>query len=275
MTNTLPEQAYKAETTTLALCWKIQRTDGVALGLTAHDRPLRIGSLLYESAPGINPAAIRAAHLDGGTVTEAQGFVSDAGIGEADIRSGRYSDAKVEVFLVDWSNPNGGAMTVTGGYMGEIRKNGSQFTADVRSIADKLDAPACERYSPECRATLGDNRCRVDLSRHEIETFVTGLTQMGFLKLAPTVDFASYLFGSARFLSGQCSGLNALIINHSADGILIRETNFIVETGVRVVLRASCNKQASTCRNRFGNFLNFRGEPNIPGLDTISGYVVA
>jgi len=37
-------------------------------------------------------------------------------------------------------------------------------------------------------------------------------------------------------------------------------------------LEAGCDKQAATCRNKFGNFLNFRGFPHIPGEDWLSAY---
>jgi uncharacterized phage protein (TIGR02218 family) len=30
---------------------------------------------------------------------------------------------------------------------------------------------------------------------------------------------------------------------------------------------AGCDKTRTTCINRFGNILNFRGEPDLPGLD--------
>ena len=47
-----------AELTQLAICWKIVRRDGVALGFTTHDRALRVAGLMFESAPGMVPSAI-------------------------------------------------------------------------------------------------------------------------------------------------------------------------------------------------------------------------
>ena len=51
---------------TLAFCWRIERRDGVTIGLTSHDRDLMVGGLLYRAAPGMTPSAIRSGiGLDG------------------------------------------------------------------------------------------------------------------------------------------------------------------------------------------------------------------
>ena len=39
-------------------------------------------------------------------------------------------------------------------------------------------------------------------------------------------------------------------------------------------LEAGCDKRAETCREKFGNFLNFRGFPHIPGEDWLASYPV-
>jgi hypothetical protein len=45
--------------TTIALCWRIERCDGIALGLTDHDRDLLIDGLVHRAASGMTPSAIR------------------------------------------------------------------------------------------------------------------------------------------------------------------------------------------------------------------------
>ncbi len=41
-----------------AFCWRLERRDGVTIGLTSHDRALSVGGLAYAPAPGITPSAI-------------------------------------------------------------------------------------------------------------------------------------------------------------------------------------------------------------------------
>ena len=47
------------ELTTMALCWRLERRDGVGIGLTAHDRDLMIDGNVYRSNPGMTPSAIK------------------------------------------------------------------------------------------------------------------------------------------------------------------------------------------------------------------------
>jgi hypothetical protein len=39
-------------TTTLALCWKLTRRDGVVLGFTDHDRDIAFDGVVYEATTG-------------------------------------------------------------------------------------------------------------------------------------------------------------------------------------------------------------------------------
>ncbi|MET0362466.1 MAG: DUF2163 domain-containing protein, partial [Sphingobium sp.] len=43
----------------LAFCWRLDRRDGVTIGLTSHDRMLSVGGLDYIATPGMLPSAIR------------------------------------------------------------------------------------------------------------------------------------------------------------------------------------------------------------------------
>ena len=40
-------------------------------------------------------------------------------------------------------------------------------------------------------------------------------------------------------------------------------------------IRAGCDKRIATCAQKFGNVVNFRGFPHIPGQDTILRYATS
>ena len=93
------------ECTTLALCWRVERRDGVTIGITAHDRDLEIDGLVYRAAPGMMPSAIsRSANLDADSM-DVTGALTSAAIGEADLLAGRWDGARVTLFATDWSAP--------------------------------------------------------------------------------------------------------------------------------------------------------------------------
>ena len=45
--------------------------------------------------------------------------------------------------------------------------------------------------------------------------------------------------------------------------------------GMRVQLREGCDRTVATCAARFGNAVNFQGEPFLPGNDMLAQYPVA
>ena len=80
-------------------------------------------------------------------------------------------------------------------------------------------------------------------------------------------------FGFLRFLDGPNCGLSYAIIDGEAG--VVRLADLPVQTvvpGTRVRLTEGCNKNFATCRDRFGNSINFRGEPYLPGNDLLTRY---
>jgi uncharacterized phage protein (TIGR02218 family) len=45
-----------------------------------------------------------------------------------------------------------------------------------------------------------------------------------------------------------------------------------IAPGDAFVITAGCDKRHATCRDRFGNAVNFRGFPSIPGDDLVTRY---
>ena len=48
-----------------------------------------------------------------------------------------------------------------------------------------------------------------------------------------------------------------------------------LQAGDLLRLEAGCDRTAATCKAKFGNFLNFRGFPHIPGEDWLSSYPIS
>ena len=151
------------EVTTLALCWRVERRDGVAIGLTDHDRDLVVDGLVHRAAPGMTPSAIvRSDGLDADTMDIA-GALTSAAIGEDDLLAGRWDGARVMLFAIDWSG-SGGRVDLGEGTIGAVETRQGAFTAELAGPTAALDRPACEATSAECRAELGDKRCRVAMA---------------------------------------------------------------------------------------------------------------
>jgi uncharacterized phage protein (TIGR02218 family) len=258
--------------TTMALCWRLDRRDGVTIGLTAHDRELVVEGLRYRAAPGMTPSAIRRSDALDADSMDASGPLTADAICEADLLAGRWDGARVTVFAVDWDAPT--APLVLGeGRLGAVETGAGGFTAELRGAAAALERPVVEETSPTCRARLGDHRCRVAMAgRRRFARVLTAEERLVTLDRAePVADV--YGGGRLRWFGGANAGLEAAIAaSEGATVTLERLPALPVAGGELVELVEGCDKRMETCAGRFGNAVNFRGEPYLPGIDLLTRY---
>jgi len=136
-----------------------------------------------------------------------------------------------------------------------------------------FDRAVAEETSPACRATLGDQRCRVDLSaRRRMVTVVAVSGTSVTLSAAPGANGA-HDFGTLRWIEGPLAGLEARVLSSVGAVLGLAEVPpLAVAVPVRVELLEGCDRQLATCRDRFANVVNFHGEPHLPGNDLLTRY---
>jgi len=257
--------------TSLALCWRIERSDGAGLALTSHDAALHVAGTTYEAAPGMLPAAIQKKAGLEPTGTEVSGAITSASLDEQDLTLGRWDGARIATIAVDWQHAEAAPVKLMQGELGEVRLQQGEFKAELRGAAARLEAAICPETSPECRAELGDKRCRVDLAGRVMLARIDAIDGSALVMDRPVgTDF---LWGRARFVSGANCGLLTVIVGVDGNGIELRDTpRALIEPGDRIELRNGCDKSFATCTGRFGNAENFRGEPHLPGNDLLTRY---
>jgi uncharacterized phage protein (TIGR02218 family) len=213
--------------------------------------------------------------------TQAVGALTDAGISEEDIRAGRFDEASVEHWLVDWRDPERRILKFAGAF-GEIRWGRGRFEVELRGPTEILNKPIGRSFARRCDRLLGDEKCRVDLSRPAF--FADGqvakiLSRISFVTPGMAAfDPAWFLGGKLLWTSGRNEGDSGWIKldARQTDGVrrldLWIEPGFTIAAGDRFRVFAGCDKHATTCRSKFDNFLNFRGFPHIPGDDWVAAY---
>lgn len=249
----------------IALCWRVERRDGVAIGLTTHDRDLTVDGLIHRAAPGMVPSAIeRSDGLEADTM-DIGGALTSAAIGEADLLAGRWDGARVRVFAVDWETGDRLAELV------ELTDRG--FTAELAGVSAALARAVVEETSAECRADLGDARCRVAMAgRRRFARVVSAVERVVTLDSGEPVAGA-YAGGLLRWFGGGNAGLSQGIDASDGATVTLRAApTFAVAAGTLVEVSEGCDKSFTTCVARFGNGANFRGEPHLPGIDLLTRY---
>lgn len=260
----------REELVTLAWCWRLARRDGVVVGLTSHDRDLMIGGILYRAAPGMKPSALETSDSLDVSTMDLEGAVTSDAIAARDLDAGRWDGAELELFVTDWTAPDVAPVAVARGSLGAIERRGPAFAVELQGVTRILDRPVCPATSPSCRAMLGDRACRVDLApRTHVRRVVAVEGRM------VTLDAAApgMAFGNLVWLEGANCGLASPVITVEAAVVHLAEAPaFAVAEPVRVRLTEGCDKQLSTCRDRFSNAVNFRGEAHLPGNDLLTRY---
>lgn len=261
--------------TTLCWCWRLTRRDGTRLGFTGHDRPLIFDGTTFEAASGFTASEIKDTVGLSVDNLEVTGAITSNALVEADLAAGLYDDAAVEIFRVNWSDP-AQRVLMRAGSLGEVRRSGIAFSAEIRGLAHYLQQPKGRLFQYTCDASLGDARCAVDhtapayqgrgtiesvasarqFTASNLEAFVTGWFTRGLL----------------TFTSGAATGQQIEVKSHTiAAGIVTVElwspARLPLVAGQTFTLTAGCDKHLATCASKFANAVNFRGFPHMPGND--------
>jgi uncharacterized phage protein (TIGR02218 family) len=258
---------------TIALCWRLERRDGVTLGFTTHDRDLPIQGLLYRAAPGMLPSAIGVSDGFDADSVDIKGALTSDAISAADLAAGRWDGAAVRIFMVDWEAPDGESFQVARGELGEVSVRSDAFEAELRGPTALLDAPVVEQTSPECRAALGDKRCRVDMAALTRPTRIAAVLATDIVEVESAAAGNAYGGGRLRWVGGANSGLESAIMRSEDEQLVLYEAPPAAPAiGDLVEIEEGCDKMLATCAGRFGNAVNFRGEPHLPGMDLLTRY---
>ncbi|TYP64637.1 putative phage protein (TIGR02218 family) [Stutzerimonas stutzeri] len=263
-------------TTTVARAWSVRRTDGLTLGFTDHDQRLVFGGVTFRPDRGLTARALVQGTGLSVDNSEAVGALNDDAITERDLMAGRWDQAELRMWEVDWSDVTSRKLVFRGS-LGEVSRANGAFRAELRGLSEALNAPQGRVYHPRCSARLGDGACRVDLSAESLSVLrqVQGMDEgRVFTFIAfPAFDAAWFDHGRLEVLSGAAQGLHGAVKNDTArpGGQRIIELwsslGILPATGDQIRLTAGCDKAADTCRLKFRNQLNFRGFPHLPSED--------
>jgi uncharacterized phage protein (TIGR02218 family) len=265
------EQHLLSEVTTLATCWRIIRQDGVELGFTDHDVLIVIETLEFDSISGFTPTTIESKSNMSVDNMEIEGASFPSKITESDLLAGIYDYAEVEIFLVNYEDLTQGKMVIKRGRLGEVTLSKQMFRAEVRGLTQHLSQTIGEVYSTTCQAVLGDELCRVNLATCTVKTAVTEtLNKQSFVAKSLTQKPGYFSGGEIKWLSGVNIGARMEVKEFANSTVtLVLPMGSSIEAGDIFTIVAGCDKAKETCIAKFNNILNFRGFPDVPGIDKL------
>jgi uncharacterized phage protein (TIGR02218 family) len=265
--------------TTLCWCWRLTRRDGVVIGFTDHDRDLHFDGTTFEAQAGFTATEIRdSVGLSVDNLEVESALVSDR-LDEAGLAGAKFDEAKIEIFRVNWQATDQRALMRVGS-IGEVRRHGSAFTAEVRGLAHYMGQPSGRLYQHSCDVDVGSARCGIDLNAAAFKGtgHVMAATSRRRFTTSGLSGFADAWFtrGLLTFTSGANAGRAIEVKRHALAGgtttlELWQETAEPITAGTTFTVTAGCDKALATCAAKFANTLNFRGFPDMPGNDFLTG----
>lgn len=269
--------------TTVARAWAVTRRDGVVFGFTDHDTDLVFDGVTFRANSGLTASALQQTTGLAVDNTEAVGALSAAAVTEADLLAGRFDGAVVRAWLVNWAATEDRVLQFAGTF-GEIVRSGGAFRAELRGLTEALNQPQGRVYQKTCAAVLGDRQCRFDLTTpgYAAELAVENVEEGRLFRFSALAGFPERWFEKGRVAMKTGAALGAVgIIKNDRIVAGLREIELWQRLGPQVGagdlirLEPGCDRREDTCRNRFQNFLNFRGFPHIPGEDWLISYPVS
>lgn len=262
--------ARQSASSRLCKIWRIERTDGVVLRFTEHDRDLTVDGETFLATASFDPSSIKVNADLSVSDMDVEGAFDSSYITAEDLLAGRYDGATFWVAECLWDNVAAGKDVLKFGWLGRVKESGGKFVAELLDPSSRLQHNIVSAYSASCRATLGDARCGVDLSGYTIDSVVNAVISRKTFNTPYYLPASDDWWGAGKvtFTSGANSGLSMDIYGYDGSTVdLMLSMPFDIEIGDTFSMIAGCDKSLATCRDKFANVLNFRGEPHVPVTD--------
>lgn len=270
-----------------AKLWQITRKDGEVLRFTDHSSSIVFKGQVYSPSDGMDATAVQ---REGGVKSqnfEATGIISSDRITEDDLHAGKYFDAVIIEYTVDWQYPFD-AINTRKFIIQAMRFSNERWEAGVESLVAHLAKDVGKIVTRACPYNLGDSKCGVSIGGYTHTGTVLGIPTDANNRLTFTSSDSDILLqdegyftdGEVEFTSGDNDGVRAEIQEHTKSGGVVTislnlEVPFAIVAGVGIILRAGCNKLSGAkdttghCKNKFDNLPNYGGDAYSPTEDQI------
>lgn len=275
------------------------------IGLTSNTRDMTLAGhtgITFKSAAGLMPSSFQQAMGDP-TQLEMTGIFDSLLFDRDDVLAGKWENASVEIFVRSWDSTaiSYGELVLFKGFLGEFRDYQLFFKAEGRGLLSKLSQDAVWVTSRACRVKkFRDSQCghtastvTINGTTYSIDALMTAglstsnrrtiLFDFNISIFAPTPSgnpippTGFFNNGILTSVGAVNNGISREILRYEYDAgtntaeISVKRA-FPEEwtlDSIDMTLVAGCNRTVEDCK-KYGNIANYRGEPYVPGLTTVS-----
>jgi len=272
---------YALSQTSICRCLRIEvddplQTDPITYGLTTLNRQIIVDGVTYR--PGldvsdlVSQSGTQVDNLDLTILPEEDELLV------ADLMAGRWDDARVTIFEVNFRDPSAGVNVLKRGSTGTAKANRGSWVIEFRSLKQALQQSVTIVTQKTCRYRLGstsmpDGLCMVDLSAFQETGDVSGVTSnRQFTDDGLSNPDGYFQEGEVLFTSGDNAGYARKVKSFVAlEFLFAAPFPYAIQVGDTYIVTAGCQKRWDVdCRDKFDNLLNFGGEKDLAGIDGLT-----
>lgn len=157
--------------------------------------------------------------------------------------------------------------TIFNGFVSKILEDNDVLNITISPIISCLNQSVGELFSPICRECLGSAKCGVNLNDYKTSGYIVNLISddcfYGSHQNDKQTQVGYYDYGLIKFLSGSLRGISMQIKSEKKGTVYLLRNTKLLSVNDKYEIYAGCNKTITTCKNKFNNVVNFRGEPYI------------
>lgn len=288
------ESLNTAQSFRYARLFKIVREDATEFHFTSHDHEIDYDGDTYTPAGGHSTSNLRAESGMKTKSAEFLGVLTSPEITDEDIDMGRFDNAEITEFMVDFWFPWAGTFYSETYFIADIARDGEIWVAQIRSKMAQLKRKVGSVYSKRCRHRFGEAYGETDVTGCKVNSEEEGVTQFSdtavnkvdalypksvFWVLKSDIGGGSMTEAWFNYgkITGDGSGDNNEGIVREIGSVTIEAftTPLVrvevsvafhknIEVGDTFMFTRGCDKLSSTCHDEYTNIANFGGFPYIP-----------
>ncbi len=145
-----------------------------------------------------------------------------------------------------------------------------EFELICESEAKKYQKSLLQTFSKKCRASFGDEKCKINLEKYRFQCKIQEIKNDVFVCRGLSCKDGYLNDGTITLKSkDNASTKTYKIISHFDNNIRVLNYDANFDCDEDIILTAGCDKNFRTCCYSYNNALNFRGEPFIPEKNII------
>ena len=185
----------------------------------------------------------------------------------SDVMEGKLYAAQIKVQLVDYVL-NKSYFCKSYDVMEVIHDSSDKFFISMKPKSNKINNFLNQHFSPICRAEFCDERCKLNKKDFSVEGQIIKLIDTNTFKwLAKIKEHSYYIGGKFLLTNGVHCGQEFTILESMGQNLKINlPLQVKLKVGDQFIITAGCDKHLDTCRDKFSNVINFRGEPFIDDI---------